>query len=161
MTAALATALNVPVPKEVEQSIYSQEETINQPQPDSLIVNDLPTILSTANATVPTSTSDTNPPIQAKTQVAVPSSSTPKAPSSSRRRNNPLLITLIAMMSSVIRVISRGLFSCNEEGFGRKKVNTTCVLACIGGFVSDIDTGMPELVFERTVGKSSPIDLSD
>ena len=107
MTAALAKALNIPVPKEVEQSIYAQEETINQPQSDKSIGDDLPTVLSKTSSGIPVSTSDTNPPIQAKTQVAVPPSSTPKAPSSSRRRNNPLLITLIALL--IIAIIGAGI----------------------------------------------------
>jgi len=107
MTAALARALNIPVPKEVEQSIYSQEETINQPQPDRPMRDNLPTILSTANAALPTSTSDTNPPLLNKIQPATSSSPTAKTPFTRRRRTNPLLIALIALL--IIAIIGAGL----------------------------------------------------
>lgn len=107
MTAALAKALNIPVPKEVEQSIYAQEETVNQPQSNKPIGDDLPTVLSKASSGIPVSTSDTNPPLHEKTQVAAPPSSTPKTPSSSRRKNSPLLITLIALL--IIAIIGAGI----------------------------------------------------
>jgi len=107
MTAALARALNIPVPKEVEQSMYAQEETINQPQSDRSIGDDLPTVLSTANAAVPTSTSDTNPPLLARTQPVMSPSPTSKTPSTSRRRNSPLLIALIALL--IIAIIGAGI----------------------------------------------------
>ncbi|MGZ3610851.1 MAG: serine/threonine protein kinase [Ktedonobacteraceae bacterium] len=107
MTAALAKALNMPVPKEVEQSIYAQEETINQPLSEKSVGDDLPTVLSHAGSGIPVSTSDTNPPVLEKTQVAVPPSSMPETPSSSRRRNNPLLVALIALL--IIAIIGAGI----------------------------------------------------
>ncbi|HYX48523.1 MAG TPA: serine/threonine-protein kinase, partial [Ktedonobacteraceae bacterium] len=107
MTADLAKALNVPVPKEVMQSIYAQEETINQSQSDRPSGDDLPTLLSTANSGIPTSTSDTNPPLPIKPQSADSPSATTKAPATSRRRNNPLFIGLIALL--IIAIIGAGI----------------------------------------------------
>ncbi len=107
MTAALARALNIPVPKEVEQSIYAQEETINQPQSNRPAGDDLPTILSKDSSAIPTSTSNTNPPLLAKTQLAVPPSPPAKTPSTLRRRNSPLLIGLIVLL--IIAIIGAGL----------------------------------------------------
>ncbi len=159
MTAALATALNVPVPKEVEQSIYSQEETINQPQPDSLIVNDLPTILSTANATVPTSTSDTNPPLSRKTDPSAPPSITAtipptKPPSGSLRRNNPLLIALIALL--IIALIGAGLGAF----FVFKNGSTTTATSQFKGQAYFLSSGQSDLTQQNSPGIADELAMN-
>ncbi len=163
MTAALALALSVPVPKEVAQSIYSLEETINQPQAEPLIGNDLPTIRASGNAAqapfaaVSPSSPDTIPPAPLK---AVPSASpTPappaaKPPSASRWRGNPLFITLIALL--IIALIGAGLGAFFVFNHGTAGTTTSQFV----GQAYFLSSGQADLTRQNSPGISDEVAIN-
>lgn len=110
LTAALAVALNTPVPPEVAQSIYSMQSTVSAPLPEPTN-SEAPTIRSSAESAqapsagvLPPSLPDTLPPSSPPLTPAPPPAKPFSAP---RGRYSGLRIGLVALL--ILIVIGAGL----------------------------------------------------